>query len=134
MGKFTNQKEVNALQSYLYGIDPTLRLTAFSTRHGSGENTALSAGLYIAEKGNKAIIQRLLRDGFRKVIRQRISTGVVGDFYMIHMEHPLEGKPDRISDGTDGLLQHGLCPYGYQCFTSDCMECVKIRSGEKVEK
>lgn len=63
--KYTNQKEVDALQLYLYGIDSTLEL-AFCTRHGSGENTAISAGLYIAEKGNKPIIQRLLRDGFRK--------------------------------------------------------------------
>lgn len=132
--KYTNQKEVDALQSYLYGIDSGLELTAFSTRHGSGENTAISAGLYIAEKGNRPIIQRLLRDGFRKVIRQKISTGIGSDFYMVHLEHPLEGKPDRMSDGTDGLLQHGLCPYEYQCFTSDCMECVKIRSGELTKK
>lgn len=134
MGKYNNQREVDALQSYLYGIDTTLELTAFGTRHGSGENTATSAGLFIAEKGNKAIIQRLLRDGFRKVIRQKISTGIGRDFYMVHLEYPLEGKPDRESDGTDGLLLNGLCPYEYQCFISDCMECVKIRSGELTKK
>lgn len=29
------------------------------------------------------------------------------------------------------LLIRGDCPYGYRCKAMDCMECMKIRHGEK---
>lgn len=32
------------------------------------------------------------------------------------------------------LLIKGDCPYGYRCVTSDCLECAKIKTGERVEK
>ena len=67
---YANKGEIDKLQKAIHDISPDLTLSRF-TLSNTVENTAVAAGLYIQEKGNKNTIEKLLGLGFRKVHRRK---------------------------------------------------------------
>ena len=64
---YENQKAVDELQAVIDTVAPGIRVRSFSIRG----NRALSAIVDIDEKGNKAVINKLISIGFRKVARYK---------------------------------------------------------------
>lgn len=91
--KYVNHSEIEELQKTLHSISPNLRLSRFSLAPGEEKPRATAAGLYIMEKGNKHIIEKLLSMGFRKMHRERTRNGYAdmydGYSFVLILEKPL---------------------------------------------
>lgn len=89
--EYVNSSQIEELQKTLHSISPDLRLSRFAL--APGEKRAVAAGLYIMEKGNKHIIEKLLSMGFRKIHRERTRNGYAdmydGYSFVLIFEKPL---------------------------------------------
>ena len=65
--EYSNSNDLEALDAAIKAIDPELKLSIFTL---AGDK-AVRAGLFIMEKGNKKIINKLYALGFEKTLREK---------------------------------------------------------------
>lgn len=68
--EYSNSEDLKELQEAVKAIAPDLKLSIFTL----SEKKAIRAGLFILEKGNKAIINKLFALGFEKTLREKTHT------------------------------------------------------------
>ena len=66
--KYSNAEEIEAIETEIKAIDPDLKIAWLS--HSGDRCDAV--GVYVTEKGNKKIINKLLELGFTKRRREKI--------------------------------------------------------------
>lgn len=70
---YKNQADVDKVKKLLESISPGLGISYYMTDNDF--TTVHVIGLFVPEKGNKEIINKLLSIGFRKIRRRKVETG-----------------------------------------------------------
>lgn len=70
---YKNQADVDKVKKMLESISPGLRISYYMTGHEF--TTVQNIGLYVPEKGNKEVINKLLSIGFKKIRRRKVEDG-----------------------------------------------------------
>ena len=70
---YKNQADVDKVKKLLESISPELRISCYETDYEF--TTVHNIVLYVPEKGNKEIINKLLSIGFRKIRRRKVEEG-----------------------------------------------------------
>lgn len=70
---YENQADVDKVKKLIESISPGLRISYYGTDNEF--KTVHNIGLYVPEKGNKEVINKLLSIGFRKIRRRKVENG-----------------------------------------------------------
>lgn len=70
---YKNQADVDKVKKLLESISPGLRISYYML--DDEVDTVKNIGLYVPEKGNKEVINKLLSIGFRKIRRRKVESG-----------------------------------------------------------
>lgn len=70
---YKNQADVDKVKKLLERVSPKLRISYYMT--DDAFTTVRVIGLYVPEKGNKEVINKLLSIGFRKIRRRKVENG-----------------------------------------------------------
>lgn len=71
---FINQDDVDKVKKLLESISPELRI-GYYVMDSDVKNVVRNIGLYVPEKGNKEVINKLLSIGFMKMRRRKVEDG-----------------------------------------------------------